>query len=36
MELFKKLTDLKEKLRSLYKELQIQPEEITADEPNQK
>ena len=36
MELFKKLTNLKEKLRSLYKELQIQPEEITADEPNQK
>ena len=36
MELYKKFKDLKEKLRSLYKELQVQPEEISADEPDQK
>jgi tetratricopeptide (TPR) repeat protein len=36
MELYKKFKDLKEKLRSLYKELQVQPQEISADEPDQK
>ena len=36
IELYKKLKDTKEKLRALYKELQIQPQEITADEPEQK
>jgi Flp pilus assembly protein TadD len=36
LELYKKFKDLKEKLRSLYKELQVQPEEISAEEPDQK
>lgn len=36
MELYKKFKDLKEKLHSLYKELQVKPEEISADEPDQK
>ncbi|HTS37510.1 MAG TPA: tetratricopeptide repeat protein [Candidatus Solibacter sp.] len=36
IELYKKYKDMKEKLRALYKELQIQPSEITADEPDQK
>lgn len=36
IELYKKYKDMKEKLRALYKELQIQPKEITADEPDQK
>jgi cytochrome c-type biogenesis protein CcmH/NrfG len=35
VELYKKYKDMKEKLRALYKELQIQPTEI-ADEPEQK
>ena len=36
IELYKKYKDMKEKLRALYKELQIQPKEISADEPEQK
>ena len=36
MELYKKFKDLKEKLRSLYKELQVKPKEISAEEPDQK
>lgn len=36
IELYKKYKDMKEKLRALYKELQVQPEEITADEPDEK
>jgi cytochrome c-type biogenesis protein CcmH/NrfG len=36
IELYKKYKDMKEKLRTLYKELQIQPKEISADEPDQK
>ncbi len=36
VELYKKYKDMKEKLRALYKELQVQPKEITADEPDQK
>ena len=35
IELYKKYKDMKEKLRALYKELQMQPEEISVDE-NQK
>jgi tetratricopeptide (TPR) repeat protein len=36
VELYRKYKDMKEKLRALYKELQIQPNEISADEPEQK
>jgi Tfp pilus assembly protein PilF len=36
VELYKKYKDMKEKLRALYKELQIQPKEIGADELDQK
>jgi hypothetical protein len=36
VELYKKYKDMKEKLRTLYKELQIQPQEISADEGDQK
>jgi len=36
VELYKKYKDMKEKLNALYKELQMQPKEITADEPDQK
>jgi len=36
IELYKKYKDMKEKLRVLYKELQIQPKEISVDEPDQK
>jgi len=36
VELYKKYKNMKEKLRALYKELQVQPKEITADEPDQK
>jgi tetratricopeptide (TPR) repeat protein len=36
IELYKKYKDLKDKLRALYKELQVQPEEISADEADQK
>lgn len=36
IELYKKHKDMKEKLRALYKALQIQPKEISADEPEQK
>ncbi len=36
VELYKKYKDMKEKLRALYKELQLQPTEISADEPEQK
>src|SRR6266404_3384420 len=32
MELYKKFKDMKDKLRALYKELQVQPKEIRADE----
>jgi len=32
IELYKKYKDMKEKLRALYKELQVQPEEISVDE----
>jgi hypothetical protein len=31
VEIYKKYKDMKEKLRTLYKELQIQPEETPAD-----
>jgi tetratricopeptide (TPR) repeat protein len=36
LELYKKYKDMKEKLSAVYKELQIQPKEISADEPDQK
>ena len=36
IELCKKCKDMKEKLCALYKELQVQPKEIGADEPDQK
>ena len=36
IELYKKYKDMKEKLRALYKELQVQPEQISGDEPDQK
>jgi Tfp pilus assembly protein PilF len=36
LELYKKYKEMKEKLRGLYKELQIQPNEISADESEQK
>jgi hypothetical protein len=36
MELYKKYKDMKEKLRALYKELQIQPTESGTDEPEPK
>jgi tetratricopeptide (TPR) repeat protein len=36
IELYKKYKDMKDKLRAVYKELQTQPNEITADEPEQK
>ena len=36
IELYKKYKEMKEKLHALYKELQIQPKEISADEPEQK
>jgi len=36
IELYKKYKDLKEKLRNLYKELEVQPEEISVDERDQK
>jgi tetratricopeptide (TPR) repeat protein len=36
LELYKKFKDMKEKLRAVYKELQVQPKEFTADEPDQK
>lgn len=32
LELYQKFKDMKEKLRALYKELQVQPAEIRADE----
>jgi Tfp pilus assembly protein PilF len=35
MELYKKFKDMKEKLNALYKELQVQPKEIRADEPDE-
>jgi Tfp pilus assembly protein PilF len=35
MELYKKFKEMKEKLSALYKELQVQPKEIRADEPNE-
>jgi len=35
MELYKKFKDMKEKLRALYKELQVQPKEIRADEQDE-
>jgi Flp pilus assembly protein TadD len=36
IELYKKYKDMKEKLRALYKELQVQPEQISGNEPDQK
>jgi Tfp pilus assembly protein PilF len=36
IELYKKYKDMEEKLRDLYKELRVQPEEINVDEPDQK
>jgi tetratricopeptide (TPR) repeat protein len=36
MDLFKKYKDMKENLRALYKEMQIQPSEIRDHEPNEK
>ncbi len=36
LELYKKFKDLKEKLRAVYKELQVQPSEIHPDEPDEK
>lgn len=36
VELYKKYREMKEKLRSIYKELQIQPSEIRDDEPDEK
>jgi len=36
MDLYKKYKDLKEKLRAVYKEMQIQPSEIRADDPVEK
>ena len=36
MELYKKYKDMKEKLNSLYKELQIQPKELSTDDQDQK
>src|SRR5215467_4616509 len=36
MELYKKYKDLKEKLRAVYKDLQVQPDEISGDKDNQK
>jgi Tfp pilus assembly protein PilF len=36
MELYKKFKEMKEKLNALYKELQVPPKEIRADEPNEK
>ncbi len=35
MDLYKKLKEMKEKLNALYKELQVQPKEIHADEPDE-
>jgi hypothetical protein len=32
MDLYKKFKEMKEKLQALYKELQVQPKEIRADE----
>jgi tetratricopeptide (TPR) repeat protein len=36
IELYKKYKDLKEKLRTVYKDLQVQPDEITRDKDDQK
>ena len=36
LDLYKKYKDMKEKLRTVYKDLQTQPKEITTDEPDQK
>jgi tetratricopeptide (TPR) repeat protein len=36
VELYQKFNEMKEKLRELYKELQVQPKEIRADEPDEK
>jgi Tfp pilus assembly protein PilF len=35
MDLYKKFKEMKEKLQALYKELQVQPKEIRADEPDE-
>ena len=35
MVLYQKLKEMKEKLRALYKELQVQPKEIRADDPDE-
>jgi hypothetical protein len=36
VELYKKYKDMKEKLRAVYKDLQVQPNEIRRDEPDEK
>jgi hypothetical protein len=36
VELFKKYKEMKERLRAVYKELQIQPSQIRADELDEK
>jgi tetratricopeptide (TPR) repeat protein len=36
VELYKKFKDMKEKLRAVYKDLQVQPNEIRPDEPDEK
>ena len=36
IDLYRKYKDMKEKLRAIYKEMQIQPEEIRADDPVEK
>jgi tetratricopeptide (TPR) repeat protein len=36
VELYKKYKDMKEKLRAVYKDLQVQPSEIRADQPDEK
>ena len=36
MELYKKYRDFKEKLRAVYKDLQVQPDEISGDKDDQK
>jgi hypothetical protein len=35
MDLYKKFEEIKEKLKKVYKELQVQPKEIRADEPDE-
>jgi hypothetical protein len=35
IDLYKKFEEIKEKLKKVYKELQVQPKEIRADEPDE-